>query len=166
MATYRTDSAGSTQQLAHAIAALVRPGDLILLVGEMGAGKTAFAQGFAVGLGVADQVTSPTFTLVRHYEGRIPMHHVDVYRLDTMAEVADLGLGELLDGDGVTLIEWGDAIRAALPADHLEISLAFPEIVDIDDPGSFESRDIELHPFGSWAARRRELGEAMEPWRC
>ena len=155
---FRTESAADTQQLAYSVATLVVPGDLVLLVGEMGAGKTAFAQGFAVGLGVADQVTSPTFTLVRHYEGRITMHHVDVYRLDTMAEVHELGMNELLDGDGVTLIEWGDVIRAILPSDHLEVALNF-------GPTEFE-RSIEVRAFGSWSARARVLNEALEHWKC
>lgn len=131
----------------------------MLLVGEMGAGKTAFAQGFAVGLGVADQVTSPTFTLVRHYEGRLPLHHIDVYRLETMAEVAELGLAELLDDEGVTLIEWGDAIAQTLPRDYLEIRLTFAEDTD--------ARQIELTVVGpGWSARQRALTEALEPWKC
>jgi tRNA threonylcarbamoyladenosine biosynthesis protein TsaE len=158
MPSYRTDSAAATQQLAHALAGLARPGDLVLLVGEMGAGKTAFAQGFAVGLGVAEQVTSPTFTLVRHYEGRLPLHHIDVYRLETMSEVADLGLSELLDSDGVTLIEWGDAIRAALPPDQLEVSIAF------GDQG--DDRLIEIRALGSWSARQRIVREALEAWQA
>jgi tRNA threonylcarbamoyladenosine biosynthesis protein TsaE len=159
VARYCTSSAGGTQQLAYALAGLARSGDLVLLVGEMGAGKTAFAQGFAVGLGVAEQVTSPTFTLVRHYEGRLRMHHIDVYRLDTMAEVAELGLSELLDDDGVTLIEWGDAIAQTLPRDYLEVRLSFTE--------DTEARLIELTAVGvGWSARTRVVSEALEPWRC
>ncbi|MGD9792740.1 MAG: tRNA (adenosine(37)-N6)-threonylcarbamoyltransferase complex ATPase subunit type 1 TsaE [Acidimicrobiia bacterium] len=158
MTRFRTDSPSATQQFAHALAGLVGPGDLVLLIGEMGAGKTAFAQGFAVGLGVAEQVTSPTFTLVRHYEGRLPMHHIDVYRLDTMAEVSDLGLGELIDSDGVTLIEWGDAIRAALPVDRLEITLEFGDEID--------ERRIEVDAFGTWAPRQRQLLGALGGWAC
>ena len=159
MARFCTSSAGGTQQLAYTLAGLARSGDLVLLVGEMGAGKTAFAQGFAVGLGVADQVTSPTFTLVRHYEGRLPLHHIDVYRLETMAEVAELGLAELLDDEGVTLIEWGDAIAQTLPRDYLEIRLTFTEDTD--------ARQIELTVVGpGWSARQRAVNEALEPWKC
>jgi tRNA threonylcarbamoyladenosine biosynthesis protein TsaE len=157
---YRTTSPAATQQLAHGLASLARPGDLVLLVGEMGAGKTAFAQGFAVGLGVAEQVTSPTFTLVRHYEGRLMMHHVDVYRLDTMAEVTDLGLAELLDDDGVTLIEWGDVIVGALQPDYLEVRLSFGEADE-------HERFVELGSVGqAWSARQRAIGQALEAWQC
>jgi tRNA threonylcarbamoyladenosine biosynthesis protein TsaE len=156
---YRTTSPSATQQLAHGLASLARAGDLVLLIGEMGAGKTAFAQGFAVGLGVAEQVTSPTFTLVRHYQGRFDMHHIDVYRLDSMAEVNDLGLAELLDSDGVTLVEWGDAIVAALPPDYLEVRIQFGD--------ESEERFVELAPVGqSWSARQRAIGDALEAWKC
>lgn len=142
------------------MAGLVRPGDLLLLVGEMGAGKTAFTQGFAAGLGVEDPVTSPTFTLVHHYDGgRLPVHHVDVYRLDRLAELLDLALPELLDGRGVTLVEWGDAIVAELPADFLEVRLAYG-----DDP---EERTVELRVVGSsWSARLADLHAAVAPWRA
>ena len=109
-----SSSPDDTRAIAAALAPLVRPRDLIVLAGEMGAGKTAFAQGLALGLGVDDPVTSPTFTLVRTYEGRLPVHHVDVYRLERLVEVHDLGLSELLDGDGAVVIEWGDVVTAAL----------------------------------------------------
>jgi tRNA threonylcarbamoyladenosine biosynthesis protein TsaE len=158
MTNCRTPSAVATQALAGSLAGLVRPGDLVLLIGEMGAGKTAFAQGFAAGLGVTDPVTSPTFTLVRHYRGRIPMHHVDVYRLDSIAEVADLGLSELLDSDGVTVIEWGDAIMSVLPADHLQVALSFGPSPD--------ERQIEFRALGSWVERHGALEECLGAWRC
>jgi tRNA threonylcarbamoyladenosine biosynthesis protein TsaE len=158
MSVYRTLSAPATQELARALAAVVVPGDLVLLIGEMGAGKTAFAQGFAAGLGIGEPVTSPTFTLVRHYRGRLPMHHVDVYRLDSIAEVADLGLSELLDSDGVTIIEWGDAIVSVLPSDHLQVALSFGATPD--------ERRIEIRALGSWAARSGALEACFEAWRC
>ena len=156
----RTVSVDATRAVAHAIAELARAGDLVLLVGEMGSGKTAFAQGFAVGLGIHEPVTSPTFTLVRSYEGpRLLMHHLDVYRLDRMAEVDDLALGELLEDRSVTLIEWGDAVVAALPADYLEVRLAFD-----DDP---DHRALALRIVGrTWMARQRALTEVLEEWRC
>jgi tRNA threonylcarbamoyladenosine biosynthesis protein TsaE len=116
-----TAGAGRTRALAAALAAVARPGDVVLLVGGLGAGKTTFAQGFARGLGIEGPVTSPTFTLVRQYPvpdagtGAVrQLVHADVYRLDSLGEVADLALPELLDGDAVALVEWGDA---AAPGD-------------------------------------------------
>lgn len=109
----RTTSAEGTRQVASALAVLARRGDLVVLAGRLGAGKTTFAQGFARGLGVTGPVTSPTFTLVRQYPCPAGQFlHADVYRLDHLVEVADLGLGELRD-EAITLVEWGDV---AVPA--------------------------------------------------
>jgi len=156
---YRTTSVEATRTFAATLSGVAEPGDLVVLAGEMGVGKTAFAQGFAAGLGVTEPVTSPTFTLVRHYEGRLPLHHLDVYRLERMAEIVDLGLPELLDGPGVSLIEWGDVVASALPGDFLEVRLAFGD----DD----DERFITLRVVGpSWAARQRVVAEALEAWRC
>jgi tRNA threonylcarbamoyladenosine biosynthesis protein TsaE len=158
MSAYRTTSAAATRELAAALAALARPGDLLLLVGDLGAGKTAFTQGFAEALGVSEQITSPTFTLVRTYKGKHKLNHLDVYRLESVAEAEDLGLGELLE-DGITLIEWGDTIAKVLPADYLELRFVFGE----DD----DERAITTRIVGSsWSARQRSLREAMEPWSC
>jgi tRNA threonylcarbamoyladenosine biosynthesis protein TsaE len=121
-----TTSVDDTRALAGEIAGLAEPGDLIVLAGDLGTGKTAFAQGFARGLGVEEPVTSPAFVLVRTYEGRLPMVHLDVYRLDHMQELVDLGISELLDDGAVTLVEWGDAVVPALPADFLEVRLEVP----------------------------------------
>jgi tRNA threonylcarbamoyladenosine biosynthesis protein TsaE len=154
-----TDSAAATKALAGIVAEHARPGDLVLLIGDMGAGKTTFAQGFAVALGIDDPVTSPTFTLARTYPGRLPMHHVDVYRLERMAEVGDLALGELIDSKGVTLVEWGDAILAALPGSYLEVRLEFG-----DEP---EDRSINVRVVGAvWQHRAQALAANLEPWRC
>lgn len=154
-----TSSAAHTQDLAAALATTAVPGDLVLLAGEMGAGKTAFAQGFARGLGITDQVTSPTFTIVQEYSGgRLNMHHLDVYRLETLREVADLGLSEMLDEDAVMLVEWGDAVLPALPDDYLELRIAFG---DDDDERRFELRGVG----GSWPARSRAVAEAVATWR-
>jgi len=150
-----TDSAAATAHLAAAIAELARPTDLLLLSGDLGAGKTAFTQGFGRGLGVSEQITSPTFTLVRSYEGRLTLHHLDIYRL-SIDEVVDLGLNEMLDGDAVTLIEWGDVIAPLLGADRLEVRL---RLGDGDD-----DRVIELEPVGRWAARERAVRAAVAPW--
>lgn len=176
MTMCRTVNVDETRRLAAAIAALAVAGDLLLLVGDLGAGKTAFAQGFAKELGIDEQVTSPTFTLVRTYEGRLTLHHLDVYRLDRLQEADDLGLAELIDDGGVTLIEWGDAVRPALPPDYLEVRLAFgaPETADDaaeGEPGEVEAADdvrlLQLTVFGpSWAPRAAALARAVEAWSC
>lgn len=120
--TVTTESAAASGATGAAIGALLGPGDLVLLVGGLGAGKTTMAKGIARGLGVTDPVTSPTFAIVQAYEGRVPVAHVDVYRLSSPAELVDLGLDELLD-DHVVLVEWGDTVAAALPADRIEVRL-------------------------------------------
>ena len=157
--TVRTADVGGTRAVGAAIAGVVRTADVLLLVGDLGAGKTAFTQGFAHALGVDGPVTSPTFTLVHEYTGRLPIHHLDVYRLDRLGELADLGLSELLDDGGVTLIEWGDAIVSAVPADHLEVRITFG---DGDD-----DRRLELVAGGPrWGSRWRAIAEAVGAWRC
>lgn len=154
----RTTSVDETRKLGAALAELVRPGDLLLLAGDLGAGKTAFAQGFGRGLGVDDHITSPTFTLAREYQGtRLRFHHLDAYRMETLDEVFDVGLPELLDDEAVVLVEWGDAIAPAVPADYLEVRITLGEGDD--------ERDIELEPVGaSWAARARALRTVLAPW--
>jgi tRNA threonylcarbamoyladenosine biosynthesis protein TsaE len=157
----RTVSVGETRDLAAALAALAEPGDLVLLAGDLGAGKTAFAQGFGAGMGVTEPITSPTFTLAQQYDGRLTVHHLDVYRLDQLAEVADLGLAELLDDRGVVLIEWGDAILPILPNDYLEVRLSFGSVPDADD----DERLIVVRSVGRrWARRQVSLLRAIEPW--
>lgn len=158
--TLRTGSVDATRALGEAIAALVWPGDVVLLAGELGAGKTAFVQGFARGLGVTEAVTSPTFVLARDYAGgRLPLHHLDVYRLDQLNEVLDIGLPELLDDGGVVVVEWGDAILPVLPPEYLEVRLSFGEGDD--------DREIVVRGVGStWASRLAALGRAIEPWQA
>ena len=154
----RTRSADDTRALAAALAELARPGDLLLLAGELGAGKTAFAQGFGAALGVAEPITSPTFTLASQYSGRLELNHLDVYRLEQLTEVLDIGLPEMLDEGGVTLVEWGDSIVAALPADYLLIRMRYG---DGDD-----DRLLSIEPVGSaWAARSRAMSLALTVWR-
>ncbi len=153
----RTKSVDDTRALAAELAPLAKAGDLILLEGGLGAGKTAFVQGFARGLGVEETVTSPTFILVRSYHGRLPMVHLDVYRLDRIQELVDLGIAEILDEDGVTLIEWGDVVRPALPGDFLEVRL---------EPGaSDEERVIMMRGVGPrWPHRLRAVQDAVARW--
>lgn len=112
MRELETGSAAETEAAAARLAAHLRPGDLLLLVGPLGAGKTTFVRGLARGLGVAGDVMSPTFQLVRLYPGPLPLAHADLYRLGSSAELGDLGLDDLLDA-GVVAIEWGDRLAAA-----------------------------------------------------
>lgn len=116
-------SAEETKQLARILSRLVQPGDVLLLEGELGAGKTTFAKGFAEGLDITDVIKSPTYTLMRAYEsGRLPFYHFDVYRLEESGG-GDLGFEEYIDGEGVSLIEWSRYIEDSLPETYLEIEL-------------------------------------------
>lgn len=158
MISCATRSVGETRLLGAAVASVAASGDLIALSGDLGAGKTALVQGFAAALGVAQPVTSPTFVLANRYEGQTVVNHLDAYRLNGMAEAHDLALPELLD-DGVTLVEWGDVISAALPADRLEIAIGFGAGPD--------DRSLGLTACGpSWMERRAALGRAVHAWRA
>jgi tRNA threonylcarbamoyladenosine biosynthesis protein TsaE len=112
-----------TRALGAALAALVRPGDLVVLVGPLGAGKTALTQGIGAALGVREPVTSPTFVIARvHRGGRLPLVHVDAYRLGGMADVDDLDL-DVTVADSVTVVEWGQGLVEQLADEHLEVRL-------------------------------------------
>src|SRR5919206_1814906 len=153
----RAPTPEDTRDVGAAIAGLLRPADVVALTGELGAGKTTLVQGAALALGVDGPVVSPTFTLVREYEGRMPVIHVDVYRLDRVQEVIDLGLEEA-SSDGVTFVEWGDAVDALLPEDRLIVELTAP------DPAS-EARRLRVHAVGDeWQARWDELAASLRPW--
>jgi tRNA threonylcarbamoyladenosine biosynthesis protein TsaE len=145
-----TRSTDETLELARAVGELLRPGDVVSLVGELGAGKTVFARGVARALGVTELVVSPTFTIVREYEGRVPLVHVDVYRIDAIQELHDLGFEEVVRDDAVTLVEWGDKVDGLLPGDRLDVRLA---------PGAADDeRVVEIEGHGhSWRARAGEL---------
>ena len=158
MIRLRTKSVDDTRALAFELAALSRAGDVILLAGDLGAGKTAFAQGYGRALGVVEPITSPTFTLVRTYdEGRFPLIHVDVYRLDHLQEVVDLALLELVDEGAVALVEWGDVAAPALSPDFLEVGLEWGAGED--------ERRISLRTVGhAWLARQGALSAALGRW--
>lgn len=173
----RADSLAATHAIAAAIAELSRQGDIIVLAGEMGAGKTAFAQGFGRALGITDAITSPTFTLVHSYpcpDGRRTLHHADIYRLERTGDVEELALHELAEFGGTVLIEWGDVAAAGL-GDHLEIRLLHDddddsgddESGDDDDFGLDSARAIEVHATGqSWAGRWDRLQAGLAAYRC
>jgi tRNA threonylcarbamoyladenosine biosynthesis protein TsaE len=113
-----------TARAGEALGRSLGPADVVALTGELGAGKTCFVQGVARGLGVTTPATSPTFVLVNEYRGRVPVHHADAYRTESMTELMDLGLLELFDGDGVTLVEWADKLRPLLPARTIEVNVS------------------------------------------
>jgi tRNA threonylcarbamoyladenosine biosynthesis protein TsaE len=170
MLTLRVTSLDGTRAVAAAVAGLARSGDVIVLSGEMGAGKTAFAQGFGAALGVDGPMTSPTYTLVHSYEvGRLTLHHADLYRLDTHHQVADLGLSELVEDDGILLVEWGDPVAASL-GDHLHVALAHDTaLADDSDPDGMppSSRTITVTGVGrAWAPRWDRLCTALEALSC
>jgi tRNA threonylcarbamoyladenosine biosynthesis protein TsaE len=108
-----------TQAFSKNLASFLQPGDVITLEGDLGAGKTAFTKGLALGLGVQRNVNSPTFTIIKEYEGRLPLYHMDVYRLEDSYE--DLGFDEYFEGNGVTVVEWAHLIGDQLPKERLDI---------------------------------------------
>ncbi len=153
-----TRTADDTRGVGAALAALLRSGDVIVLTGELGAGKTTFVQGAARGLGSASTVVSPTFTLVREYpDGRLPIHHVDIYRLERVQDVLDLGFDEMTDDGGVVFVEWGDAIEGLMPESYLQVELT-------SDPGT-EIRTLVVTGSGpAWVSRWERLEGALEGW--
>ena len=140
-----------TRRLAVSLSPLLRPGDVVALGGDLGAGKTTFVQGLAVGLGIHDRVTSPSFVLMKEYVGgRYPLIHMDVYRLERMQEVVDLGYDEFLDPSHIVVVEWGDMVEPLLPKEHLSIEMRY-------GPAD-SSREIALQPRGlHWEQRMQTV---------
>lgn len=149
MITFASRSVADTYQAGRQLAAMLRPGDVVLLIGELGAGKTALVSGIAEGLGIENTITSPTFVLVKRYDsGFIPLVHADAYRLGTTGEFEDLDL-LTSSRDAILAIEWGDAIAGLVPDDHLRIRVIV---------GEDGERSIWFEPQGSWQHRPlREL---------
>ena len=116
-----SDDAAATRSLGGRLAVAARPGDLVCLIGELGAGKTQLAKGFAAGLGVTDVVASPTFVLMAEYEGRLPLFHLDLYRLDDPADALAGGLLDERQATGVTVVEWAERLGASLPVSRLDV---------------------------------------------
>jgi tRNA threonylcarbamoyladenosine biosynthesis protein TsaE len=157
-AALRTKSADDTRDLGAALARHLAPGDVVVLSGDLGAGKTTMTQGLARALGVDEPVQSPTFTLMRQYECLPRLLHLDIYRLDRVNEVLDLGLHELLDEGAVAVVEWGDAVAPTLASSYLEVRF---ELGAGDD-----ERAIDVQPVGaSWVPRFPGVALDLERWR-
>ena len=131
MRIVETHSPEETWELAAELAGELDPGTVIALHGDLGAGKTCFIQGYAAALGIDEPITSPTYTLIGEYEGRLPLHHIDLYRLSGPVEALGLGLEEYFDADGITAIEWAERAEGLLPPDMLHI-----RIVTDDETGT------------------------------
>ncbi len=139
----------ATRTLAARLAAAARPGDVLCLWGELGAGKTVFAKGFGAGLGVRDTISSPSFVLMGEYAGRLPLFHIDLYRLASATEALDGGLLDDRQSTGVVLIEWPDRLGAALPVERLDVRI---------EGGADEPRRLRMEAHG--ASHRRYLDQA------
>ncbi len=138
-----TRNARETFEYARKLGMKSRPGEVYCLNGDLGVGKTVFAQGFADGVGVTDTVNSPTFTIVQVYDdGRIPLYHFDVYRIGDPEEMYEIGYDEYVSGDGVCLIEWADIIKDILPPAYISV------LIEKDDPNDPDHRKISVESIG------------------
>lgn len=146
---WQTGSPAQTRAWGERLGKYLAPGDVVCLAGDLGAGKTVLAQGIARGLGVGDTVTSPTFTLLEIYQGRLTLYHFDLYRLEREEELEDIGFYSFTDGDGVALIEWPDKFPGILPASYLWLEIAVL---------AAQERRVRLTPHG---ARYQKLCEEM-----
>jgi tRNA threonylcarbamoyladenosine biosynthesis protein TsaE len=135
-----TESAEETSNIGEQLGRLLSKGNIICLSGDLGAGKTAFTKGIAKGLGVSDYVTSPTYTIINEYEGSLPLYHFDVYRLNDVEEMYELGYEEYFFGDGVVVLEWADIVRDIIPGERLWITI-------LNSKGD-DSREIIMEPTG------------------
>jgi tRNA threonylcarbamoyladenosine biosynthesis protein TsaE len=161
----RAESLAATHAVAAAVAKLARTGDIIVLAGEMGAGKTAFAQGFGRALGITEPITSPTFTLVHSYPfgHRKTLHHADLYRLESTGDVEDLALDELAEFGGIVLVEWGDVVAGGF-GDHLEVRLEIDDDTELDDSDLDEGDHDDEAAFGADAPRLIEISASGPTW--
>jgi tRNA threonylcarbamoyladenosine biosynthesis protein TsaE len=147
-----TRTAAATRALGVRLGRLLRPGDVVALVGELGAGKTQLVRGACQGASVPEsEVSSPSFAIVATYHGRIPVHHADLYRIADEDELFGTGFGDLVGGEGALLVEWADRIPGALPEERLTLRLAH-------DEGAPDVRHLEIEGVGE---RHSALGEAL-----
>jgi len=122
-----THSPEETQALGRTLGKTVQPGDLVLLCGDLGSGKTCLVKGIAQGLDIQDTVRSPTFVLVATHPGRLTLHHIDLYRLDDLREADDLGMDEYLEGNGICVVEWADKAMPLFPQEYLLVEMKYQD---------------------------------------
>ena len=153
----RTRSADETSSLGRRLGEVVRPGEILLLVGDLGTGKTTFVQGLATGLGFDRRARSPSFTMIHEYRGgRYPLIHVDLYRCNSVTEVFDLGLEELFEPPAVSAVEWGEKAFEVAGRDYLELDFSWDSGEDV--------RSIQFLPSGRWRDRMGEINDAVRGW--
>lgn len=140
MLKFVTESVEETAEIGEQLGRLLNTGNIICLSGDLGAGKTALTKGIAKGLGVEDYVTSPTYTIINEYQGRLPLYHFDVYRLNDVEEMYELGYEEYFFGDGVVVLEWADVVRDIIPKERLWITI-------LNTHGN-DFREIIMEPTG------------------
>ena len=137
-----TQIAEETHAFGAKLAAQLLPGDVVLLLGQMGAGKSVLARGIAIGLGITETITSPTYTILQVYDsGRLPFYHFDWYRIRSAEEIYELSMEEYLGGNGIAVIEWPERAEKAIPTEHLRIAIT---------PIGINTRKIMLKPMGSF----------------
>ena len=152
-----THGPDETLTLATVLGCLLQGGDLLALSGDLGAGKTVFAKGIGRALGITDRIVSPTFTVVREYQGDVRLAHVDVYRLEHLQELQGIGWDDYLDTDTVVVVEWAERVVARLPIDRLDVR------IDVIERGADDDRRITLAPSGpSWALRAGAFAAALD----
>ncbi len=151
-----SESPEETQRLGEELGRLAQPGDLFLLVGGLGTGKTCLTQGIAWGLGIEGYATSPSFVVINQYWGSLPLYHIDLYRLDSIEEVIELGLDDYLYGNGVCVVEWAEKALEVLPTEHLLVEISFL---------SDTSRNLVLRPSGErYVAMLSQLKQGTKKW--
>ena len=153
-----TTTPEQTRDLAARLARVARPGDLLALVGELGAGKTVFAKGFGRGLGVTATINSPSFVLMAEYEGRLPLFHLDLFRLADAGEAVAGGLLDERQADGVTLVEWPDRLGPTLPPERLDVRIA-----GLGDEPRHIRLETEVPSLGRYLDAALEVGDAERP---
>ena len=162
---FESRSPEETQRIGEALAACLGPGDVVACIGELGAGKTCFLQGLLRGLGGSEPATSPTFVLINQYQGRLPVYHLDAYRTESLREILDLGVEEIIWGDGVTIIEWAEKLLSLLPGHTIVVRISGlgeePREIVVEGPDELECLQFStLTPDGGRVTESQTGGES------